>query len=48
MMELFELYLQLTGTHGEGSFEIRDQNLDESEVEQLQQQLNSQFLEDWE
>jgi len=41
-------YLQLTGTHGEGNFEIRDQNLDESEVEQLQQQLNSQFLEDWE
>ena len=40
-------YLQLTGTHGEGSFDIRDQNLDESEVEQLQQQLNSQFLEDW-
>ena len=41
-------YLQLTGTHGEGSFEIRDQDLDASEVEQLQQQLNTQFLEDWE
>ncbi len=39
--------LQLSGTHGEGNFEIRDQNLDPSEVEQLQQQLNTQFLEDW-
>ncbi len=41
-------YLQLSGTHGEGSFEIRDQNLNESEIEQLQQQLNNQFFEDWE
>lgn len=40
-------YLQLSGTHGEGNFEIRDQDLEESEVAQLQQQLNTQFLEDW-
>ncbi|QDV51126.1 hypothetical protein [Gimesia fumaroli] len=40
-------YLQLSGTHGEGSFEIRDQNLDESEIEQLQNQLNNQFFEEW-
>ncbi|MBN73517.1 hypothetical protein [Gimesia chilikensis] len=41
-------YLQLSGTHGEGNFEIRDQNLEESEIEALQQQLNTQFLEEWE
>ncbi|QDT42985.1 hypothetical protein Pan241w_30800 [Gimesia alba] len=41
-------YLQLSGTHGEGSFEIRDQNLEESEIEQLQNQLNNQFFEEWE
>lgn len=41
-------YLQLSGTHGEGAFEIRDQNLEESEIEQLQNQLNTQFYEDWE
>lgn len=41
-------FLQLSGTHGEGSFEIKDQNLEESEIEQLQNQLNTQFLEEWE
>ncbi|WP_339674166.1 hypothetical protein [uncultured Gimesia sp.] len=41
-------YLQLSGTHGEGNFDIRDQNLDEAEIEALQQQLNTQFLEEWE
>ncbi len=41
-------YLQLSGTHGEGNFEIRDQNLEESEIEALQQQLNTQFLGEWE
>ncbi|QDT97388.1 hypothetical protein [Gimesia aquarii] len=41
-------YLQLSGTHGEGNFEIRDQSLEESEIEQLQQQLNTQLFEDWE
>ncbi|EDL62410.1 hypothetical protein [Gimesia maris] len=41
-------YLQLSGTHGEGNFDIRDQNLEEAEIEALQQQLNTQFLEEWE
>lgn len=41
-------YLQLSGTHGEGNFEIRDQNLEDTEIEQLQHQLNTQIFEDWE
>lgn len=33
-------YLRLDGTHGEGPFEIRDQQLAAEEVEQLQNELN--------
>jgi len=37
-------YLQLTGSHGEGPYDIRDQKLDESEIKRLQNSMN-QYLE---
>ena len=40
-------YLQLTGSHGEGPFEVRDQQLDKSEIDQLQNNLNSHLMTEW-
>ncbi len=34
-------YLQLSGTRGEGSFEVCDQNLQDEEIETLQRNLNA-------
>ena len=34
-------YLELIGIHGEGPFEVKQQNLSNEEIEQLQQDLNS-------
>lgn len=33
-------YLQLSGSRGDGDFEVRDQDLDEEEIEQLQNELS--------
>ncbi len=33
-------YLLLSGSRGDGDFEVRDQNLDEDEIEQLQNELS--------
>lgn len=40
-------YLELSGLHGEGPWELRDQKLAESEIEQLQHELNAQLLAEW-
>lgn len=40
-------YLELIGTGGEGPFEVRDQQLSETEIEQLQQGLNAHLAADW-
>jgi len=40
-------YLELIGTGGEGPFEVRDQQLSETEIEQLQQGLNARLAADW-
>jgi hypothetical protein len=34
-------YVELIGIHGEGPFEVKQQNLSTEEIEQLQQELNS-------
>ena len=41
-------YLQLVGSHGEGPFEVRDQELEPNEVEILQRDLNAQLAAQWE
>lgn len=38
-----EEWLQLSGSQGEGPWEIRDQNLTEDEIERLQADLNTQL-----
>jgi hypothetical protein len=40
-------YIQFIGSQGEGPYEVRDQQLDEAEIEQLQVELNSQLARDW-
>ncbi len=40
-------YVQLSGSRGEGPFEVRDQNLSEEEIEQLQQSLTAQLVAEW-
>jgi hypothetical protein len=40
-------YLQLVSTGGEGSFEVREQQLTDDEIDQLQQTLNSQLAAQW-
>jgi hypothetical protein len=34
-------YLELTGVHGEGPYEVRDQRLSKNEIEQLQRELKA-------
>ncbi len=38
-------FLQLAGLAGEGPFEVREQNLDASEIEAIQRELNEAFTE---
>lgn len=40
-------YLQLVGSHGEGPFAVRDQDLQPDEVEALQRELNAQLAAQW-
>ena len=40
-------YLELVGIHGEGPFEVKQQNLSNEEIEQLQQDLNSHLAAEW-
>lgn len=40
-------YLQLTGSHGEGPFEVRDQRLSEKEIKELQTDLNAHLAAEW-
>ena len=40
-------YLQLVGSHGEGPFEVRDQQLEPEEIEALQRELSAQLAEQW-
>ena len=40
-------YLELIGIHGEGPFEVKQQNLSNAEIEQLQQDLNSHLAAEW-
>lgn len=40
-------YLQLSGSRGEGPFEVRDQQLSQAEISQLQSLLNQQLLSEW-
>ena len=37
-------YLKFQGTHGEGTFLVRDQNLSDEEISQLQSELDRQIL----
>lgn len=36
-----EEYLQLSGSHGEGEYEVRDPHLSDEEMQKLQQELNT-------
>ncbi|TWT57003.1 hypothetical protein KOR42_03600 [Thalassoglobus neptunius] len=40
-------YLQLSGVRGEGPYEVRDQQIPESELQQLQSALNEQLSSQW-
>lgn len=40
-------YLQLTGAHGEGQFEVRDQQLGADEIATLQASLNEHLATEW-
>ena len=40
-------FLELIGIHGEGPFEVKQQNLSNEEIEQLQQDLNSHLAAEW-
>ena len=40
-------YLELIGMHGEGPFEVKQHNLSNEEIEQLQQDLNSHLAAEW-
>jgi hypothetical protein len=40
-------YLELVGTRSEGPFVVRDHELTEQEIEQLQSELNARLAEEW-
>ena len=40
-------YLLLSGSRGEGPFEVRDQQLPQDEIQELQQALNQQLTTEW-
>jgi len=40
-------FLELTGVHGEGRFEVRNLRLDDAEVQQLQLELKAQLSLEW-
>ena len=40
-------YLQLIGSAGEGPYEVRNQQLDDDEIEQLQSELNTHLEAEW-
>ena len=40
-------YLQVIGSQGEGPFEVRDQHLEDSEIERLQEDLNAHLVTEW-
>lgn len=40
-------YLELVGSHSEGPFEVRDHQLDDAEIEQLQGDLNAHLATEW-
>lgn len=40
-------YLQFVGSHGEGPYEVRDQQLTSEEIEQLEQGLAAQLAAEW-
>lgn len=39
--------LELTGTHGEGSFEVRNYRLDDHEIQKMQSELKAQLALEW-
>ncbi len=39
--------LELVGSQGEGPFEVRDHHLNEEEIEQIQQELNTHLATEW-
>lgn len=39
--------LELSGTHGEGTFEVRNLNLPEAETQHLQHELKAQLMSEW-
>ena len=41
------VFLELVGSRGEGTFEVRDQQLSDEEIEQLQQTLNTHLASEW-
>ena len=40
-------FLELSGSHGEGPFRVPDQQLNDSEICELQQALNGQLVTEW-
>ena len=40
-------FLRFVGTHGEGTFDVRDQQLEEDEIQQLQVQLDAWMHGEW-
>ncbi len=40
-------YLELRGSHGEGPFDVRDQQLNAEEIQQLQIDLNTHLVTEW-
>ena len=40
-------YLELVGSQGEGTFEVRMQQLEDAEIEQLQRDLNAHLATEW-
>jgi hypothetical protein len=40
-------YLELIGRHGEGPFEVRDQQLSDEEIERLQRDMIAQLTAEW-
>ena len=40
-------YLELSGVHGEGNFEVRNYHLDDSETQRLQLELKTQIASEW-
>ena len=40
-------FLELSGVHGEGNFEVRNYHLDDSETQRMQSELKSQLAAEW-